>query len=138
MLWCGKSTARRKVSAVEVKSRKMTSVAVASVNQIYLTRGLQSATFLLTEKYGEIVLGELMEGSRRTGTGAAFRLEARSAKGLSSSMKGDPRNGDTDPNAAAEDEKSPRGGDDIVYSVSWPTVRGRQEQINNKVRASGR
>jgi hypothetical protein len=62
-----------------------------------------------------------MAGSRMTDTGAAFRLEARSAKGLSSSINGDPRNGDTDPKPAEAAEKSPRGGDDMVYSP-WPLV----------------
>ena len=52
-----------------------------------------------------------------TDTGAAFRLEARSANGLSSSMNGETRNGDTDPKPADDEEKSPRGGDDIAHSA---------------------
>ena len=48
-----------------------------------------------------------------TDTGV-FRVEARSAKGLSSSMNGEPPNGDVDPKALVDDIKSPRGGDDIL------------------------
>ena len=40
----------------------------------------------------------LIVGSRMTDTGGVFRLEARSAKGLSSSMKGEFRNGEVVPN----------------------------------------
>jgi hypothetical protein len=57
---------------------------------------------------------EVIVASRMTDTGTAFRLEARSANGLSSSINGDPRNGDADPKPAEADEKSPRGGDDMV------------------------
>ena len=49
-----------------------------------------------------------------TETGGVFRLGARSANGLSSSMNGEPLNGDVDPKPLVEDTKSPRGGDDIL------------------------
>jgi hypothetical protein len=48
-----------------------------------------------------------------TGMEGVFRLGARSAKGLSSSMNGEPLNGDAFPNPEEVDVKSPRGGDDI-------------------------
>jgi hypothetical protein len=50
-----------------------------------------------------------------TDTGGVFRLEARSAKGLSSSMNGEFRNGEVVPNPDDADVKSPRGGDDMVF-----------------------
>jgi hypothetical protein len=54
-----------------------------------------------------------MTESAITDTGGVFLLEARSAKGLSSSMNGEPPKRDAAPYPEEEDAKSPRGGDDI-------------------------
>jgi hypothetical protein len=47
-----------------------------------------------------------------------LREEVRSAKGLSSSIKGDPLNDDTLAKPADDDEKSPRGGDDMAAALT--------------------
>jgi len=68
---------------------------------------------------GERVPGAGIEGVPMTETGGVFLLGARSANGLSSSMNGEPLNGDVDPKPLVEDTKSPRGGDDILQVKVW-------------------
>jgi len=55
-------------------------------------------------------------GVSRSPTGGVFRLDARSAKGLSSSMKGEPLKGEVFPNPPEPEPKSPRGGDAMLYN----------------------
>jgi hypothetical protein len=60
-----------------------------------------------------------------TATGGTFRLGARSANGLSSSIKGEPRKGDVFPYPAVE-PKSPRGGD-VMFPLVVVASRGKKE-----------
>lgn len=64
------------------------------------------------------------------GTEDVVRLEARSAKGLSSSMKGELLNGDASPNPEV-DVKPPLGGDDI-FSVVGDDYRIHTREAINK------
>jgi len=68
-----------------------------------------------------------------TDTGGVFRLGARSAKGLSSSMKGEPLKGDTCPYPVDVDAKSPLGGELILSFVfsegNNGTSRGDKERL---------
>lgn len=94
-----------------------------------------------------VVPDGLIVGSLMTETGGVFRLEARSAKGLSSSMNGEFRNGEVFPNPEDEDVKSPRGGDDIVlvdqtqafakklYAWSWQRRLGIREFGDSRLTA---
>jgi hypothetical protein len=61
-----------------------------------------------------------------TDTGGAFRLGTRSAKGLSSSMKGEPLNDDTCPYPVDVDAKSPPGGELIP---SFVCLKATMEQV---------
>ena len=65
-----------------------------------------------------------------TDTGV-FRLGARSAKGLSSSMKGEPPKGDTCPYPVDVDVKSPLGGELILSFICLTVTMGRLEEIKN-------
>jgi hypothetical protein len=76
------------------------------------TTSLNVSRFLV--RRGGRVPGGGIEGVPMTETGGVFRLGARSANGLSSSMNGEPLNGDVDPKPLVEDTKSPCGGDDIL------------------------
>ena len=75
--------------------------------------------FVPFEENIEDIPGAVMLG---VDIGGVFRTEARSANGLSSSMKGDPPKREADPYPVDGEEKSPRGGDDIVQ---WNTMTGK-------------
>ena len=67
-----------------------------------------------------------------TDTGGVFRLGARSAKGLSSSMKGEPLKGDICPYPVDADAKSPPGGELILSFVCLKVTMERVEEIKNR------
>lgn len=64
------------------------------------TRSLDTFVYSCQELH---VPDGVIAGSWMMETGGVFLLDARSAKGLSSSMKGEPLNGDTFPNPVDED-----------------------------------
>ena len=71
----------------------------------------------------------------RTDIGGGARLEAKSAKGLSSSMKGEPLNGEEDPNPPAADVKSPpRGGELILFLFLFSPLKECGSYLITRIR----
>jgi len=56
-----------------------------------------------------------------TEIGGVFRLEARSANGLSSSINGEPLKGDPVPYPVEAEAKSPRGGD-VIFALFFSSL----------------